>query len=267
MIQDIWPKVYDISFKKDEASKDDYLLIYKENQVLLSRADNLVPYAKEFKVKSTYLFSIDGQLFYLAEDADICENEKYRYYTIDEIKQLEPMWIAFVAITGLSLKHFYDNNRFCGHCGARMEKSTFERAMCCTQCKNVMYPKISPAVIVAVTNGDELLMTKYANRPYSKYALVAGFVETGETLEDTVRREVMEEVGLRVKDIKYYKSQPWSFSDSLLMGFFASLDGDSTIHLDTNELKEGRWFKRADIPYNPSNISLTNEMIELFRNE
>lgn len=128
------------------------------------------------------------------------------------------------------------------------------------------YPKIAPAVIVAVTNGDKLLMSRYANRTSKRYALIAGFTEIGETVEETVAREVMEEVGLRVKNIRYYKSQPWSFSDTLLIGFFAELDGGAAITLDKEELAEAVWVSRADIKVEPDNLSLTNEMILKFKN-
>ena len=132
----------------------------------------------------------------------------------------------------------------------------------------MVYPKISPAVIVGVIHNDKILMSKYAGRAYTRYALIAGFTEIGENAEQTVAREVMEEVGLKVKNIRYYKSQPWAFSDSLLMGFFAELDGDDTITLDTNELAEAGWFSRDEIDLEDDHLSLTREMIMLFkRNE
>ena len=125
--------------------------------------------------------------------------------------------------------------------------------------------KISPAVIIAVTHKNRLLLSKYAGRSYKKYALLAGFVEIGETVEETVKREVMEEVGLSVTNIRYYKSQPWSFSGTVLMGFFCDLDGDDeTIILDENELSLAEWFDRESIPVSPSRDSLTNEMIMTF---
>ena len=114
-------------------------------------------------------------------------------------------------------------------------------------------------------DGDRLLLTKYSGRAYKRYALIAGFNEIGESIEDTVRREVMEEVGLKVKNIRYYKSQPWSFSETLLMGFYCDLDGSAEIQLDTEELSEGVWMKREEIPKPVSDISLTSEMIERFR--
>ncbi|MGB4660410.1 MAG: NAD(+) diphosphatase, partial [Mobilitalea sp.] len=135
----------------------------------------------------------------------------------------------------------------------------------CDKCGNQIYPKIVPAIIVAVTNGSKILMTQYAARAYKNYALVAGFVEIGETLEDTVRREVMEEVGLKVKNIAYYKSQPWGFDSDLLMGFFAELDGDDQVNIDYNELAIAEWFERDQIQLEHDNISLTREMIIKFK--
>ena len=128
------------------------------------------------------------------------------------------------------------------------------------------YPKICPAVIIGVTDGSRILMSKYAGRAYKKYALLAGFTEIGETAEETVAREVMEEVGLKVKNIRYYKSQPWSFSDTLLLGFYCDLDGDGAVTLDREELALAEWFEREDIPDTASTESLTNEMIMKFKN-
>jgi len=107
-------------------------------------------------------------------------------------------------------------------------------------------------------------MTKYAGRSYKKYALIAGFTEIGETAEETVAREVMEEVGLKVKNIRYYKSQPWGVDGNLLLGFFADLDGEGEIHLDENELSEGEWFARDAMPAHDDGISLTREMMGVF---
>jgi NAD+ diphosphatase len=128
------------------------------------------------------------------------------------------------------------------------------------------YPKICPAVIVGVTHGDKILMTKYADRANSKnYALIAGFAEIGESIEETVKREVMEEVGLKVKNLRYYTSQPWSFSETLLLGFWCELEGSDEIHLDTEELSVGEWLHRSEIPEASGRISLTGTMIEAFR--
>ena len=146
-----------------------------------------------------------------------------------------------------------------------MEHDSKERMMRCSQCGNMEYPRISPAVIVGVTDGDRLLLSRYAGREYGGYALLAGFSEIGESLEATISREVYEEVGLKVKNPVYYKSQHWGLTDTLLVGFFAELDGDDTITLDREELSMAEWIHRNDIPPADPNISLTGDMIEHFR--
>ena len=131
---------------------------------------------------------------------------------------------------------------------------------------SISYPIVISAVIVAVLDHGRLLMTKYANRPLiRRYALIAGFCEIGESFEDTVRREVMEEVGLRVKNLRFYKSQPWVLTDSLLLGFFCDVDGDPTPVLRDGELALAEWHTPEDVPADYSRISLTGEMIDRFR--
>ena len=151
-----------------------------------------------------------------------------------------------------------------------MQAHGAERAMRCPSCGRLSYPQICPSVIVGITNGSRILLTKYTpgHSSFRKYALVAGYAEIGESLEDTVRREVMEEVGLRVRNIRYYKSQPWSFSGALLAGFFCETDGCVRITMDQDELSAAEWFERDNLPVERSEagISLTGEMIEAFRN-
>ena len=140
-----------------------------------------------------------------------------------------------------------------------------ERMMRCPSCGLMEFPKICPAVIIGVTHGNKILMSKYAGREFKKYALLAGFNEVGENIEETVHREVMEEVGLKVKNIRYYKSQPWSMSDTLLMGFFCELDGEEEIKLDQEELALAEWFERDEMPVKEEDCSLTNEMMMVFK--
>ena len=138
--------------------------------------------------------------------------------------------------------------------------------MQCPHCRSTVYPRINPVVIVGVRSGDKLLLTKYKGRPNVPfYALVAGFAEIGETIEETVAREIFEETGIRVKNLRFYKSQPWAFTDTLLMGYYCELDGDGTITLDRSELREGFWQQRDEITPRDSDVSLTAEMVERFR--
>ena len=128
----------------------------------------------------------------------------------------------------------------------------------------MIYPRINPAVIVGVTKGDSLLITRY-RKGYAHNALVAGFTEIGETLEQTVEREVMEETGVRVHNIRYYKSQPWGMAQDILVGFWCDADEDAEIRMDPDELKYAEWVRREDIVLQPNNLSLTNEMMKTFR--
>ena len=123
-----------------------------------------------------------------------------------------------------------------------------------------------PAVIAAVVNDkDQLLVTKYAHGRYQKYALVAGFNEIGETIEETCKREVREETGLEVEHLKYYKSQPWGFTSTLLFGFVAHVRGSDAITMDANELRVARWAERGEPLDTGGHASLTSEMIEMFQ--
>ena len=180
-------------------------------------------------------------------------------------RNLGPQVNGFALITGYQLHNWYESRKFCGKCGHPLVPDARERMMYCPHCKNTEYPKISPAVIVGVRNGNRLLMSKYAGGTARRYALIAGFAEIGESLEETVKREVMEEVGLKVKNIEYYKSQPWSLSSSLLMGFYCDLEGSDQIVLEEDELSEAQWFEREEIPYDDYDVSLTREMMIRFK--
>jgi NAD+ diphosphatase len=269
MIQEIKPHMYHNEYYDKRPSKDSNILQIRDGEVLIKKDLEEITYPcyTEYRKQDefTYLFSIDGMDFFLVENNERIP-DGYEYRSVQVFRTLKPKYLAFAGITAHQLYHWYQNNRFCGKCGAKLQKDQKERMLHCSCCGNMVYPKISPAVIVAITDKDKLLLTKYANRNYTNYSLVAGFAEIGETIEETVEREVMEEVGLKVKNIRYYKSQPWSYSDTLLMGFYAELDGDSTITLDETELSVAEWVARDEITSKPDDISLTNEMIIHFKN-
>ena len=269
MIQDIAPHHFDRTYSLTPAAPSDFALCLGEDDMVLRRENDqyYLPRFSELKLETAnarHLFSLDGTGCYLtAPPAELPEG--FVRISGRELRQVRPMETAFAAATAAQLKRWYRDRSFCGRCGHPMESSTTERAMVCPRCGLTEYPKLCPAVIVAVTDGDRLLLTRYAGRPYRGDALIAGFVEIGETVEDTVHREVMEEVGLRVKNLRYYKSQPWAFTDTLLMGYYCELDGDGTITLDRSELREGFWQQRDEITPRDSDVSLTAEMVERFR--
>ena len=271
MLQDLYPHVYHNEISWKAPAPDDIALIFAPDRTIYCSLDGetlTLPRMREIPDGSgaQYAFSIDGTAYYLVS-AHPEEQKPFRYVSAASLRAMTDGTSPelFAAAAGESLHRWYDSQKFCGRCGARMEKSTAERAMVCPQCKNTVYPKICPAVIAAVHAGDRLLLTRYRGRPFKKYALIAGFNEIGESIEDTVRREVMEEAGLRVKNLRFYKSQPWVFTDTLLMGFVCELDGSDKITVQESELAEANWHLRSELPEDHSHISLTGEMIEQFR--
>lgn len=197
------------------------------------------------------------------------EDVEYTVETLRVLRRTKPKEECYAGETAYHLYVWYRDNSFCGRCGEHLEYSHKERAMICPSCGNVVYPKIAPAVIVGILNssGDKIVMTRYAGREYKGHALVAGFCEIGETAEDTVRREVLEEVGLHVRNIRYYKSQPWGFDSNLLFGYYCTADEDEPIHMDDGELAKAVWVSRDEIGEEERNLSLTAEMIMHFKEE
>lgn len=275
MIQDIQPHHYDNQYRAVPPDPESYALYYEDHAALMRRTADGIAFPRfrelerlneEIYEDCIYLFTIDEDRYYLVQELS---REPLSVFTMENteiFREAAPRYQAFAGITGYQLYNWYRNHKYCGRCGSMMKCDGKERMLYCEKCRNMEFPKICPAVIIGVTDGNRILMSKYAGRAYKKYALLAGFTEIGETAEETVKREVMEEVGLKVKNIRYYKSQPWSFSDTLLMGFYCELDGDGTITLDRNELAFAEWFEREDIPEVTSNESLTNEMIMRFKN-
>ncbi len=271
MIQDIASKIYDNHYAEQLPELEDWLLIYHKGDVLCRFVDGRIFYPKveeicQGKGDMVYLFSISGERFFLLKEELNEIPDGYTWKNSGVFRDAAPRYLGFAGITGQQLDDWYRLNRFCGRCGKPMVLDHIERMIRCEDCGNMVYPRINPGVIVAVTDGNRLLLTKYANRPGNvSYALVAGFTEIGETLEGTVRREVMEEVGLKVKNIQYYKSQPWSFSSTLLCGFYCEVDGSAQVKLDTEELAMAEWIEREEIPLEDDGISLTREMIHMFK--
>ena len=271
MIQDIAPHQFHNEYKAYEIQNGDYVLFYRQRDVLLRYVDEQIVYPKYEEVSDResrsyiYLFSIDAQRYYFCDETDETLMEAYQFVNIQKMRKGQPKHQAFAGVTGLQLAEWYRSRRFCGRCGTGMTHSAKERMVQCPECGQMEYPKISPAVIIALVHGNRILMSKYVGRAYKNYALLAGFSEIGEPVEETVRREVMEEVGLQVTDLRYYGSQPWGFSDSVISGFFAKLDGSGAVRLDRDELSEAVWLSREEIPPQNTGISITAEMIEAFR--
>ena len=271
MIQDIEPKKLDNQYKNRQVKKGDIVFCFWENQILLGGEKDNLQFPKYEQLEAgadcRYLFSIDEQEFYLSMEEKQRSIPGFSYEKMFQVRSYEPKEQVFAAATAYHLYVWYRDNKFCGRCGSPLVHDEVQRMLKCS-CGNLVFPKIAPAVIVGVVNGDKLLMTKYAHREYKRYALIAGFTEIGETPEQTVEREVFEEAGVKVKNIRYYKSQPWGFDSNLLLGYFVELDGDSHITMDTEELSTAEWISRENIEVEQDdrvNLSLTREMMLLFK--
>ena len=158
------------------------------------------------------------------------------------------------------LVYFHQSNRFCGVCGGEMRWQTEISKQCC-ECGKELWPSLATAIIVRVSKGDEILMVHAHTFRDRHYGLVAGFVETGETLEECVRREVWEETRLRITDIRYFGSQPWPYPSGLMVGFTARyLSGE--LRLQKSELSDGGWYSRDRLPCLPDTSSIAYRLIE-----
>ncbi len=153
------------------------------------------------------------------------------------------------------------NQQYCSRCGAPMRSRVDERARTCTGCGNSSYPPVTPAIMILITRGRELLLARKSVWPDGRYSALAGFVEPGETLEDTIRRETREEVGVEVKNIRYFGSQPWPFPHSLMVAFTAEYAGGE-IRPDGVEIAEARWFESDRLPKLPASISISRRLID-----
>ena len=229
---------------------------------VLNEDKSFIKYKDILNKNVVYGFSIEDIPYFISID----EINKFDF-PINIFREYNPSYLGFALITGYHLYNFYINHKYCPKCSKELIHSDTIRSLVCT-CGNEIFPTIAPAVIIGLLNKDhtKIMLTKY-KIGYNNYALVAGYNEIGETLEDTVRREVFEEVGLNVCNIKYYKSQPWGLSGSILSGFWADISNiDDNPNMDLNELKFAKWFSRDEIDILDDGISLTREMINYFKN-
>lgn len=168
-----------------------------------------------------------------------------------------------MAMTSVHLVEWDKTNHYCGRCGSILTMRSDVRAKECSACGGLVFPRISPAIIVAIERDDKLLLARAARFAEELYSVLAGFVEPGETLEEAVYREVREEVGITVKNVRYFGSQPWPFPDSLMVGFTADY-GAGELSIDGNEIVEARWFAVDDLPAIPGSISIARQLIDSF---
>lgn len=291
MIHEIAPHKLDNQFKIQDPKLTDYCILYNGSKTLLKKVEPAYSSANTNEGKCSYaiptvgeilkalgktqddladfeghyILSIDDRAFFLQQVAeDFVAPASFEFMGNRSFRPMGPLE-RLGGVTTAHVAHWESLNKFCGKCGNITIRGDKERSIICPKCGNTIYPRISPVVIVAVRNGEKLLMAHNIDNPNPRLFLISGFVEVGESLEQAAHREVMEEAGVKIKNLKYFGSQPWPFSDSLIAGWTAELDGDDTIHMQEAELSEALWVKREDIPPYETDVSISCCLIEDFR--
>lgn len=215
-------------------------------------------------VRTQYLGTLDGMDCYSAEVPD--EETGAEGLVFSELRSqfgiLEDD-IFLLAGRAFQIINWDRNRQYCGRCGTLNTQKPDERAKLCPECGLIDYPAISPAIIVAIVKDNRILLAHAKHFRENMYSVIAGFVEPGETFEECVRREVREEVGIGVKNIRYFASQPWPFPNSLMVGFTAEYDGGE-IKVDGVEISDAGWFESTKLPNIPGKNSIARELIDWF---
>ena len=250
---------YEIDFSDSYSSDDAHYFIFNNERELFLNEDNTLPdgignvnadfklYIGKFKNKDAFVVNVsDGEAFFNLKEV----------YDIDKDLYL-------MAAKAVLVRDWYISHQYCGRCGAKTVLDEKDMMLKCPSCGQVHYPRIAPAIIVAIRNEDKLLMAQHSYHDNIRYALVAGFVEPGEAIEEAVHREVLEEVGVKIKNLKYQRSQSWPFPNSLMLGFTAEYDSGD-IKVDGDEIVKAKWFKKDEIIRYGSDISISDWLIQEF---
>jgi len=214
--------------------------------------------------RERYLGTLAGRHCYCAE---VAENDpfpsKMVLYGLRYLYGRLSKPLYAIAMKAMHLMEWEGTTRYCGRCGKEMATAEDMSARKCSGCGMMAFPRISPAVIVLVERDGQVLLARGQRFTANFYSVLAGFVEPGETLEDTIHREIEEEVGIKVKNVRYFGSQPWPFPDSLMIGFTAEyLSGE--IKIDKTEIIEAGWFDPGKLPTVPGKISIARRLIDWF---
>lgn len=237
------------------------LLIYSEGDFVVPSGASLPGLEP---LRTQFLGQLDGRPCYSAElvkdfqlpDGMKLEGLRKLYGVLDDD-------LFAIAGKAYQIMEWDRTHQYCGHCATATTQKPHERAKRCPSCNLVFYPRLSPAMIVLVRRGTALLLARAHRFPLGRYSLLAGFVEPGESLEETVAREVFEEVGIEIKDIRYFSSQPWPFPNSLMIGFTATYVSGEIVP-EPAEIADAAWFTKRNLPEVPPKPSIARAMIDWF---
>ncbi len=246
-----------------------YWFAFFQNKILVIEDGNncSVPYFKNLQeinikaVRTQYLGTLQDQACFSAElDSGEYIPDGMAFIDLRALYDCIEEDLFLLAGKAYQIICWDQTHQFCGRCGSPTEELSGERAKICPKCKFISYPRICPAVITAVRKGDKLLLAHAKHFREGMYSLIAGFVEAGETLEEAVQREIMEEVGIKVKNIQYLGSQPWPFPNSMMLGFTCEHDSGD-IRVDGVEITDANWYDIDNLPGLPSEVSIARKII------
>ena len=214
-------------------------------------------------VRRQFLGYWEGRPCYVLEIAgvDIADPMQYQKGSLYQILGRVDEQLFALAGRASQLLDWERDHQFCGRCGSPMTVDFQERAMRCGPCRITNYPRISPCIIVLITRGEELLLARNANFPQPMYSTLAGFIEAGETAEQTLVREVREEVGVEVSNVRYFQSQSWPFPNQLMLGYFAEYAAGEIV-CDPTEIADAQWFHYSELPLIPPVSSISGQLIQ-----
>lgn len=246
-----------------------FLFLFHANKILVMQRENRfsIPLSSDISShhlswKSIEKFSqYQGMPCYFGEIEEQALSESMELHEVRGLFTKIDEELFRIIAHAFHLMNWDQNSRFCGRCGNETHKHEHQLAKVCSSCESTIFPRISPAVIVAINKGDELLLARAHG--WNFHSLIAGFIEPGETLEEGLRREVREEVGIEIQNIRYCGSQPWPFPDSLMVGFTAEYESGE-LSLQDDEIAEAGWFTVDRFPKFPSKISIAGHLIEEF---
>jgi len=215
-------------------------------------------------VREQYLGTLNGRPCYSAELAvDISPPEGMIFQGLRQLFGLIDEELFRISGFAIQIMNWDQKHQYCGRCGTPTEIESDERAKICPKCGFVNFPRISPAIIVAVLKDNQILLARSPRFPHKLYSVIAGFVEPGETLEECVKREVREEIGIQTKNIRYFGSQSWPFPNSLMIAFTADY-AHGKIKIDKTEIVDAGWFRANNLPLVPDKVSISRRLIDWF---
>ena len=211
-----------------------------------------------------YIGNLDQKPCFCAQFvSEIPESEDFAFHGLRELFGSLSEKIFKMATLGLQVNNWQQVSRYCGKCGEHLHLMKTERAKKCLSCGHIEYPRISPAVIMAVTRDRKILLARPNRLKFGFYSVLAGYVEVGETLEECVGREISEEVGISVKNIRYFGSQSWPYTNSLMIAFTAE-HKSGEIRIDQDEILDAEWFYPDNLPQLPGWGSISRRLVDHF---